>query len=102
MERSAGVANDLPAPDLRIEGGTILTLDAGSEPIETGFVDVLGDRIAAVGPISDRPPAHARRVIDAAGSVVLPGLVDAHTHLFQVAARGLGDGLGLAEWLRTH
>lgn len=102
MERSAGVANDLPAPDLRIEGGTILTLDAGSEPIQAGFVDVLGDRITAVGPISDRPAARPRRVIDAAGSVVLPGLVDAHTHLFQVAARGLGDGLGLAEWLRTH
>ena len=102
MERSAGVADDLPAPDLRIEGGTILTLGAGSEPIRPGFVDVLGDRIAAVGPISDRPATRPRRVIDAAGSVVLPGLVDAHTHLFQVAARGLGDGLGLADWLRTH
>ncbi|MCE2532349.1 MAG: amidohydrolase family protein [Acidimicrobiia bacterium] len=99
---SARMADDLPAPDLRIEGGTILTLDAASEPIETGFVDILGGRITAAGPVSDRPATSARRVIDASGSVVLPGLVDAHTHLFQVAARGLGDGLGLAEWLRTH
>lgn len=102
MKRSAAVADDLPAPDFRIEGGTILTLDAGAEPIETGFVDVLGDRVVAVGPMADRPAGSPRQVIDASGSVVLPGLVDAHTHLFQVAARGLGDGLGLAEWLRTH
>ena len=34
-------ADEFPAPDLRIEGGTILTLDAGSEPIETGFNDPL-------------------------------------------------------------
>ena len=95
-------ADELPAPDLRIEGGTILTLDAGSEPIEMGFVDISGGRITAVGPVSDRPTTSPQRLIDASGSVVLPGLVDAHTHLFQVVARGLGDGLGLAEWLRTH
>jgi len=102
LERPAGVADDLPAPDLRIEGGTALTLGDGAEIFEVGFVDIVGDRIAAVGPMSDRPATLPRRVIDAAGGVVLPGLVDAHTHLFQVAARGLGDGLRLAEWLRTH
>jgi len=85
-----------------VEGGTVLPLDDGGEIFEVGFVDILGDRIAAVGPMSDRPATLPRRVIDAAGGVVLPGLVDAHTHLFQVAARGLGDGLRLAEWLRTH
>ena len=95
-------ADDLPAPDLRIEGATILTLEAGSEPVETGFVDILGSRVLAVGPICDRPATRPLRVIDATESVVLPGLIDAHTHLFQVAARGLGDGLGLAEWLSTH
>ena len=69
---------------------------------EIGFVDIVGNQVAAVGPLEDRPPTRPERLIDATGSVVLPGLVDAHTHLFQVAARGLGDGLSLADWLRNH
>ncbi len=85
-----------------MEGGTILTLDGNGESLRGGFIDIVGDRIAAVGSLEDRPAVRPRRVIDATGCIVLPGLVDAHTHLFQVAARGLGDGLGLAEWLRTH
>ena len=101
----AEVANEqqeLPAPDVRLEGGTILPLGDAAEFAGAGFVDIVGDRVAAVGPLEERPATSPRRVIDTTGSIVLPGLVDAHTHLFQVAARGLGDGLGLAEWLRTH
>lgn len=91
-----------PAPDIRIEGGTILAIGDGTGFVETGFVDIVGDQVAAVGPLEDRPPTRPGRLIDATGSVVLPGLVDAHTHLFQVAARGLGDGLSLVDWLRRH
>ncbi len=91
-----------PLPDIRLEGGTVLTLDDGAGIFEAGFVDITGARITAAGPLEDRPATAPRRVIDTTGSVVLPGLVDAHTHLFQVAARGLGDGLGLVDWLRTH
>ena len=98
----ANAQQEVPALDVRVEGGTILTLGDGAGFVRTGFVDIDGDRVAAVGPLEDRPAASPRRVIDATGSIVMPGLVDAHTHLFQVAARGLGDGLGLAEWLRTH
>ena len=99
---AAGHQSERPAPDVRLEGGTILPLGDAAEFAEAGFVDIVGDRVAAVGPLEDRPATSPRRVIDTTGSIVLPGLVDAHTHLFQVAARGLGDGLGLAAWLRTH
>ena len=99
---TANDRHEPPVPDVRVEGGTILTLGDGARFFETGFVDVVGDRVVAVGSITERPAGSPRRVIDATGSIVLPGLIDAHTHLFQVAARGLGDGLGLAEWLRTH
>lgn len=102
-ERSVtGGQHEAPAPDVRIEGGAILAVGDGTGCAETGFVDIAGDRIAAVGPLEDRPATRPGRLIDATGCVVLPGLVDAHTHLFQVAARGLGDGLGLADWLRKH
>ena len=85
-----------------MEGGTVLPLGDGGEVFEAGFVDIVGDRVVAVGALEDQPTGNPRRIIDASGGIVLPGLVDAHTHLFQVAARGLGDGLGLAEWLKTH
>ena len=99
---AAGHQSERPAPDVRLEGGTILPLGDAAGFAGAGFVDIVGDRVAAVGPLEERPATSPRRVIDTTGSIVLPGLVDAHTHLFQVAARGLGDGLGLAEWLRTH
>ena len=98
----AGGEDEAPVADIRIEGGTILAIGDGTELAETGFVDIAGDRVAAAGPLEDRPATRPRRLIDATGCVVLPGLVDAHTHLFQVAARGLGDGLGLTDWLRRH
>ncbi|MCE2531672.1 MAG: amidohydrolase family protein, partial [Acidimicrobiia bacterium] len=98
----SGDEHEVPAPDIRIEGGTILAIGDGTEFAEIGFVDIVGNQVAAVGPLEDRPPTRPERLIDATGSVVLPGLVDAHTHLFQVAARGLGDGLSLADWLRNH
>ena len=52
--------------------------------IEHGFVACIGDKIAAVGPMAALDAARlgpATRVVDATGSVLLPGLVECHTHL---------------------
>ena len=67
------------------------------------YVLVEGDRIAEVG---ETPPpellARADEVIDADGMALIPGLVNAHTHLFQTFLRGLGDDKPLLEWLRDY
>ncbi len=63
------------AYDTIIRGGTLL--DGTGGPGVTGDIAIQGDRIAAVG---DLEAATAAREIDAAGSVVTPGLIDAHTH----------------------
>ncbi|WP_343619105.1 amidohydrolase family protein [Ralstonia sp.] len=61
------------------KGGTILTLDAKVPNLATGDVLIQDGRIAAVGPALH---ADAAEVIDATGHIVMPGLVDAHHHMW--------------------
>jgi 5-methylthioadenosine/S-adenosylhomocysteine deaminase len=65
------------ARTLLFKGGTIVTMDPNVPNLATGDVLVEGDRIVAVG--ANLKADHAE-VIDAAGSIVLPGLIDAHHH----------------------
>jgi 5-methylthioadenosine/S-adenosylhomocysteine deaminase len=55
-----------------------------------------GNRVAAIGPSLAIPPA--AELIDASGCAVIPGLVNAHTHLYQNFLKGVGDGLPLVPW----
>ena len=84
--------------DLVLTGGTVVTMDDERRVIEPGTIAVAGDRILAVFEGSPVLPG-ARRTVDCAGQVVVPGFVDCHTHLFQTLARGLGEGLGGWRWL---
>ena len=71
---------------LAIVGGTVLTM--AGETIENGTVVVRDGRIAAVGR-RVRPPRDAH-VIDAAGRYVVPGIIDAHSHI--AAEGGINEG----------
>ena len=85
---------------LLITNGNVLTLDDQDQVLNPGWVLIRDDQIEALG--SGDPPASTYRgteTIDARGDVVMPGLVNAHTHLFQTFARGLGDELPLLEWV---
>ena len=72
-------------------------------PAGLGYVLVRGERIVAVG--AGAPPeqlvASADEVISAAGQAVIPGLINAHTHLFQTFMRGLADDKPLLRWLEA-
>ncbi|MDP3181475.1 MAG: amidohydrolase [Desulfobaccales bacterium] len=86
--------------DVLIHNALVLTLEPGASPLLNGYVAVKGARIAAVGQAAsprDLPPARAR--LDAGGGLVLPGLVNTHTHLPMVWFRGLADDLPLRQWL---
>jgi guanine deaminase len=76
-----------------IKNGHLLDLDL---PFETCDVLIEGDRIAAVG---EDLPVSAETVIDATGKVVMPGLINAHTHSSQILDRGLADNAPLDLWL---
>ena len=81
-----------------IRNGTILTMNDAFDVIE-GDVSIRDGHIAGVGRCADEPHD---RVIDAAGTLVLPGLIQTHVHLCQTLFRGLADDLVLMDWLRTR
>jgi 5-methylthioadenosine/S-adenosylhomocysteine deaminase len=87
--------------DLLIKNGTVLTMDSRSTVIENGFVAVTGDRISHVG-ADLASPMEAGKVIDAKGGIILPGLINCHTHAAMTLFRGLADDLPLMEWLNHY
>src|SRR6266567_3299612 len=89
--------------DLIISGGTVVTMDDSRRVINNGGVAIKGGRIVAVGPTSeiDRDYA-ASEIVNAAGKVVIPGLINGHTHVPMTLFRGLADDLDLQEWLTKY
>ena len=89
--------------DTLVVGGTILTMEPGSEPIPDGAVAVANGKIAAVGLAEDLLEiAPTGEVVNAGGCLILPGLVNTHCHLAMTLLRGLADDLPLMQWLENH
>ena len=80
--------------DLLIEGAYVVTLDPRRPVVVDGSVAVVGETVAAVGPASEVAAAFPRAAerIDASGCLVMPGLIDTHTHLFRSWAVGWATG----------
>ncbi len=86
--------------DVIIEHATVLTMDAQFSRYESSAVAVAGDTIVAVGP--DAAMHEAPERIDCRGRVVMPGLINAHTHVPMTLLRGLADDLRLDVWLMGY
>lgn len=84
------MADDTPRT-LLIQGALVLTMDPTLGDLESGDVLVEGRRIAKVG-TALAAPAGAER-IDGRGMILIPGLIDSHTHMWQGPLKGLGAGL---------
>lgn len=94
----AAVAAQASTVDILITGGTVLTM-AGPN-IEKGSVAIDGGRIVAVGPSSEIDAKYTgRTTIRAGGMAVLPGFVNAHTHVPMTLFRGIADDRELMDWL---
>ena len=88
---------------LLVSGGTVLTLDAGDTVIENGAVATSGSRIVAIGDAGELAARFpGARTLRAEGAVVMPGLINSHTHVPMTLFRGLADDLELMEWLEDH
>ena len=80
----------------------VVTENAARDVLQNGTVVVDGDRIAYVGKGLDALPAGAR-VVDGRGKkLLMPGLVNGHTHLPMVLFRGGADDMELHTWLNTR
>ncbi len=89
--------------DTLVVGGTVLTMEPGSEPISDGAVAVADGKIAAVGLAEDLLElAPTGGVVNAGGCLILPGFVNTHSHLAMSLLRGLADDLPLMQWLENH
>jgi 5-methylthioadenosine/S-adenosylhomocysteine deaminase len=73
--------------DLLVEGAAVVTVDPEWRILDPGYVAVEGGRITRVGPGSEAPREASRR-IDGRGRLLLPGFVNAHTHVSMSAFRG--------------
>jgi 5-methylthioadenosine/S-adenosylhomocysteine deaminase len=80
--------------DLLIENGLVVTMDSERRIIVDGSVAVVDDRIVEVGKTSELKKEYCSgEVVDAGRKIVMPGLVNAHCHMFAMFSRGLGaDG----------
>jgi 5-methylthioadenosine/S-adenosylhomocysteine deaminase len=86
-------------PHMLIKGGCVVTMDARLGELAVGDVLIEDDRIAAVGPVLGAPPG--AETIDAAGMIVMPGLVNAHLHTWQSALRGIAGDWTVAHYMQA-
>jgi len=88
---------------LVVTGGTVVTENATRQIVSPGAVAIDGTDIVEVGSADAIAARYqARETIDARGHVVLPGLINTHTHAPMVMYRGLADDLALMDWLQKY
>jgi len=89
--------------DAVIHNGTLVTVDDRQPVVTNGWIGIREGVIRAIETTSpDASPPAAALVIDAESGIVMPGLVNAHTHLPMALFRGLADDLPLMAWLNDH
>jgi 5-methylthioadenosine/S-adenosylhomocysteine deaminase len=89
-------------PDLIIKGGMILTMRAGQNPIQKGEIFIKNGKITGIHASGTKfnggNNSHAE-IINAKEAIIMPGLINGHTHAAMTLFRGLADDLPLKQWL---
>jgi len=90
--------------DIIITGGFLLTMSDSMEVIENPVIGILDKKIVFVDTQKNRPPESytAKEVLDMPGSIIMPGLINTHTHLPMTFFRGLADDVPLNKWLNDY
>ena len=87
--------------DTLLHAGVLLTQDDDRRVLENAALAIDGGRIVALGYSQDVTAAwQAREILDLSGMLVMPGLVNAHTHAAMTFLRGLADDMPLMDWLQ--
>jgi 5-methylthioadenosine/S-adenosylhomocysteine deaminase len=86
--------------DLLIKNATVITMNEAREILYDCAIAITGDKISELGPTKDLESKYSSgKTIDAKGKFVFPGLINTHSHLFQVLLKGLGRDKVLLDWL---
>lgn len=89
--------------DMLLIGGTVITMNDAYDVIQDGAIAIHDTKIVAVGKRADVEGQYqATEVIDCQGQYILPGLINAHTHVPMTLLRGLADDLRLDVWLMGY
>ena len=82
-----------------ISDACIITMNPHRDILDKGSILIEGNRIAAIGTKAQLSNGHPEaRIIDGAGQILIPGMVNTHTHLFQTLLKGPGDDMVLKKW----
>ncbi|MFH1351293.1 MAG: amidohydrolase [Pseudomonadota bacterium] len=101
MREKEGQEAAMIRPDIIIQGGILITMCENEAPIYGAQVFIKDDRIVHIGISNngrDRPLEDVER-IDASEAIIMPGLINAHSHTAMTIFRGLADDLPLKQWL---
>ncbi len=88
--------------DIFIENGVLLTMAGDLKPIDDGAVLIKDGVIDACGKTHEFEGVTAKQYVDAKHKIIMPGLVNCHTHMPMSMFRGLADDLPLDIWLNEH
>jgi 5-methylthioadenosine/S-adenosylhomocysteine deaminase len=93
----------MPSIDILLTNAHVLTMDEGLHQWNPGAVAISGDSIVAVGSAALLGETfQAAEVVDCGGRILMPGLINAHTHVPMTLLRGLADDLRLDVWLMGY
>jgi 5-methylthioadenosine/S-adenosylhomocysteine deaminase len=88
--------------DILIINGLVITMDPERRIIKDGSIAIEGNKIIDIGRTDDLRKNHkADRIIDAGSSIVAPGLIDSHTHHYELFGRTLSFDRNLGDWLQN-
>ena len=87
--------------DILVHNGTILTMDSQNNIIHNGMVAISDSTISYIGK-GKKDAIKAKKDLDTQGGLILPGLINSHTHAAMSLFRGLADDLPLMEWLHNY
>jgi 5-methylthioadenosine/S-adenosylhomocysteine deaminase len=89
--------------DMIVSGGTVVTMNAGGTNYLSGAVAIKSGKIVAVDDTAKILAKYsAKQMVDARGKLVIPGLINTHTHVPMSLFRGLGNDLDLQQWLTQY
>jgi 5-methylthioadenosine/S-adenosylhomocysteine deaminase len=86
-------------PDIIIEGGTLITMVDGESPVDNTRIIIRENRIFDIVSSDIRPCPKAVEIINAGNCLIMPGLINSHSHLAMTLFRGYADDLPLNDWL---